>query len=201
LYSLLLPGLGQLYLGEKREAKLFLLGEAAVWTAFVVFRVEGRLREDAYKEYAVTHAGLGSRNHSDAFYRIIGDYNSAEEYEEFLKMEGRYQAYYDDPTDPQADYQALEDFYLSSRVRDFEPWKWTSTEDRRFYHRLRSGSRQAYRRAVYMLAAAAVNRVASAVLAARSARAGGRGEEVGRWQIRVGPDEEAEIGIFLSRGF
>lgn len=201
VYSLVLPGWGQLYLGERGAAKVFFLTEAAVWTAFVTFRGQGRLREDAYRDYAITFAGISSRDHSDQFYRIIGDFNSDRDYEAELKAQGRYEAYFENRTDPPADLEALRRYYLDHRVSDFEPWSWRSRDNRLFYHRLRSGSRQAYRRSTYCLAMAVVVRVASAVMAVRSARAKTRGEESGQWGVLFEPNEQTDFRISLTRRF
>ncbi len=71
LYSLLLPGLGQRYLGETTPARVFFLLDVAIWTSFVVFTVQADLREDSYQEYARTFAGVTRLNHSDDYYGVL----------------------------------------------------------------------------------------------------------------------------------
>jgi hypothetical protein len=163
-YSLLLPGLGDYYLGRTTRAKAFFIAEAAVWTSFIVFEVQGHLREGGYKDFAVTFGGVTSSDHSDDYYRILSQYNSSREYEEAIKKDGRFELY------PNAGYDALQNYYLSQRISDFEPWEWPSDEKRREYRAIRKGSRQAYRRAMYSIAAGVANRIVSSLFAWKSAR-------------------------------
>jgi hypothetical protein len=163
-YSLLLPGLGDYYLGNTTRAKAFFIAEAAVWTSFIVFEVQGYLREDGYKDFAITFGGVNGSDYSDDYYRILSQYNSIEEYEEAIKKEGRYELY------PNSDYTALQNYYLSQRISDIEPWEWPSDEKRWEYRSIRKGSRQAKRRAMYSIAAGVANRIVSSLFALKSAR-------------------------------
>lgn len=165
LYSLLLPGLGQHYLGETRRAWTFFVAEGAIWTSFAIFQTQGHIRRDAYKEYASVFAGISGNDHSDDFYREIGDYDSSGEYELYIKSDGRSYTY------PNSDYATIEEYFVNNRITDYEPWAWRSTEDREHYYSLRWGSRLAFRRSLYSLAAALGNRIFSAVYALRSSRA------------------------------
>jgi hypothetical protein len=55
LYSLLVPGLGQLYAGSKVKAALFFVADVAAWGGYLKFRGNGRDAEDAYKAFADRH--------------------------------------------------------------------------------------------------------------------------------------------------
>jgi hypothetical protein len=201
LYSFLLPGLGQYYLGEKRAALSFFIAEGAIWTSFVVFQVQGHLRRDSYKDYAVVFSGISTRDHSDDFYREIGDYDSSDEYEELIKQEGRSATY------PNSDYATIEEYFVTNRVSDFEPWMWRSTKDREHYYDLRWGSRLAFRRALYSVAAALGNRIVSSVYALRSSRILDRTGMLDKPQLKLGFDsytgslDQVRFGITLTRDF
>lgn len=162
--SLVLPGLGQKYAGDDGAATGFFIAEAAIWTAFVVFQVQGRKREDGYQEYSQTFARVASDGHSDDYYQALTEFNSSQEYEEAIKSEGRFELY------PDAAAATLQQYYLDNRVGDFEPWVWSSDGQRRDFRQQRSASKSAYRRSGYMVAAALLNRVISSFLAVRSAR-------------------------------
>jgi hypothetical protein len=170
-YSLLMPGLGDYYLGNTTRAKTFFIAEAAIWTSFIVFEVQGYLREDGYKDFATTFGNVTGSDHSDDYYRILSQYNSSREYEEAIKKEGRFVLY------PEADYNALENYYLSQRISDFEPWEWPGDDKRREYRSIRKGSRQAYRRAMYSVAAGVANRIVSSLFALKSARNPSRSDQ------------------------
>ena len=203
LYSFLLPGLGDHYLGRPDRARLFWLAEATIWTSFIVFEVQGYLREDGYQEYALAFAGISSTDHSDDYYRIISQYNSAADYEAFIKQEGRFDLYPDD------NYQNLEQYYLTERVSDFEPWLWPSDENRRAFRDIRQGSRLARRRALYSVAAAVANRLVSSLLTYKTARDLNSNETVsarGRYYLELGSPfarfgEPFYTGVVLVRTF
>lgn len=163
-YSLLVPGLGQRYLGETGQSRLFFSVEAAIWTSFTVFRVQGHLRENEYEEYAQAFARVTSTGHSDDYYRLLTQYDSFQEYEDEIKSEGRAVLY------PDVDAATLERYFIDHRVADYEPWVWQSAANRRAYQDRRSASKRAYRRGLYAVATALANRAASAFFAYRSAR-------------------------------
>ncbi len=157
LYSLLLPGLGEYQAGSTLRAKAFFALEAGIWTSFAVLRTQGHLREERYKNFAVQFAGITGTNHSDEYYKTIGQYDSSYDYETEFKAEGRVEIW------PDVGYYALEAYYLENRISDFEEWAWSSFDRRVDYRAMRSSSRLSYRRSLYMVAAAAANRIASAV--------------------------------------
>jgi hypothetical protein len=163
MYSLLLPGLGHYYVGDVRGARTFFAVEVVAWTAFVVFEVQGRLREEGYEDYAQVFAGVTGTDHSEDYYSIISDYDSWVDYELDIKTEGRFGLY------PGGDAAALEEYFAQNRVSDYEPWEWKSADVRRDFRSLRSASELSYRRAVYALAISLVNRVASGFFAIKAA--------------------------------
>ncbi|MFQ5512498.1 MAG: hypothetical protein ACE5EO_11690 [Candidatus Krumholzibacteriia bacterium] len=202
LYSLALPGLGHHYLGRSGAARTFFVAEGAVWTSFVVFEVQGRLREDAYEEYAGQFAGVSSRDHSDEYYALLTDFNSSDDYEAQIKSEGRSGFF------PQGDARMLNDYFLQNRIGDFEPWAWISEDDRRFYQDRRAASKRAFRRRTYMVAAAIANRVAAAFFVLKASREmdrpadGARREfqiEIGAPRYRAG--DEFQTGVSIVRRF
>jgi hypothetical protein len=163
-YSIMLPGLGQYYLGEKTQAKVFFMIDAVIITSFIVFTVQGNLREDEYQEYARVFAGLTRTDHSDDYYGLLTSYDSSREYEDEIKGDGRLELY------PDIDVATLNQYFVNNRVSDYEMWIWQSADHRRAYQERRAASKRADRRALYAVAAAIANRVASAFFAYRSAK-------------------------------
>jgi len=159
LYSLLLPGLGDWYAGQTHRAKTFFVIDAAIWTTFIVFQVQGHNREDSYQQHAQQFAGVASTDHSTDYWDTIGDFDSSDDYESDFKKESRLETW------PDVGYDALEAFYVENRVSDFESWAWQSFDNRVEYLQLQSGSKLSYRRSGYMLAVAALNRVIASVFA------------------------------------
>ncbi|UCG50620.1 MAG: hypothetical protein JSW58_10455 [Candidatus Latescibacterota bacterium] len=179
VYSLLLPGLGHYYVGDRNRAKLFFAVEGVIWTNFIVFMVQGYLREEGYKDFAQDFAGISGGDHSDDYYSIIGEYDSWVQYEEAIKSDGRLELY------PDVDTETLENYFANNRVSDYEPWVWKSEDIRRDFRHRRSASRRSYRRALYAFAAALLNRTASAFFAIGAAKDAGRDPGAGENSYRV----------------
>jgi hypothetical protein len=201
-YSLLVPGLGEYFLGRTYRARAFFAVEAAIWTSFVVLRAQGHLREENYKEFVVQFASVSSTSHSDDFYKTIGLYDSSDDYEAEFKAEGRLELY------PNVGYEALEKYYLDNRIADFEDWVWSSAARRIDYREMRSSSRLAYRRSWYMIAAAAANRIISAVSVYQAFKSGGgdNTDQAGGYRLEFGQPQhdargEYEAAVTLIRTF
>lgn len=194
LYSLLVPGLGDYKLGNTGRAVVFFGVEAAIWVSYAVFEVQGQNREDEYQDLAVQFAGVTSTGHSDDYYATIRDYDNSDEYEAVVKEDGRY-------FEGLGTNQELEQYFIDNRMSDYEPWRWASLDARLQYSETRSSSKTSYRRADYMFAAAAANRLVSAVFAYASARGLQKGHEVG-YDLRVAPAPGGvDVAFALTRSF
>jgi hypothetical protein len=204
LYSLLLPGLGDYQLGNRGRAAAFFAVEGAIWISYAAFEVQGGTREDEYESLAVRFAGVTRTGHSDEFYAELREYDSSAEYEADIKMEGRSELVEEIDDLDRIGSDALEAYFTDHRVTDYEPWQWVSLDRRLQYSEVRSSSKTSYRRADYMIAAAAANRLVSAVFAyagARSAqkayRASGVGVDIDFWPRARGVD----VAMVLTRSF
>jgi hypothetical protein len=160
LYSLLLPGMGQLSMGETGHAIPFFIAEGLIWTNYVYWQVAGNLREDDYIEQAQRNAGVGVSDAEDDYWGIVGQYSTSEgegpnSYEEDLRREAR-EIY---PSDP-----AAQDAYVAENlpVGD-QAWEWTTEDLRKQYRDTRESANSANHRSKYSFAAALVNRVVSVI--------------------------------------
>ncbi|MCK5619497.1 MAG: hypothetical protein KAJ17_08855 [Candidatus Krumholzibacteria bacterium] len=204
LYSLLLPGLGDWYAGNKERAKAFFVVDAAIWTTFFVFRVQGNQREEGYQNFATEFAGVSGTGHSDEFYSTIGQFNSSGDYEADFKKEHRIDLW------PDVGYDAMEKYYVDNRVSDFQDWAWYTWELRVDYREMRSASKLSYRRSGYILALAVANRVVASIFAyqaVKSSRNGdGEGTESSRYRVDfsgspLAKGGELSAGVSLVRSF
>jgi hypothetical protein len=197
LYSLLLPGLGDYALGNKGRASAFFITEGVIWISYAVFQVQGQQREDEYQSLAMLFAGVSRTGLSDEFYATIRDYDASDEYEADVKTDGRFAIGNPATIDP----DALDRYFVENRVSDYEPWMWESTDLRLQYSEVRSASKTSYRRADYMIAAAAANRVVSAVVAYAAARSANRAPGVG-YRVDVTPSPAGlAVALTLTRSF
>ena len=160
LYSLLLPGMGELSMGEKGRATGFFIAEGLIWTSFIYWTVAGNIREDDYIEQANLNAGVGVTSESDDYWHLVGQYQTSSgsgpgSYEEDLRREAR-DTYPDDP--------AAQDAFVAQQLPTGDrAWDWTSTVLQDTYVTTRQNANRAYNHAQYSFAAAILNRVVSVI--------------------------------------
>ena len=201
LYSLLLPGLGDYQMGNKGRATAFFAAEGIIWISYVTFHVQGVQREDEYQDLAVRFAGVSRTGHSDDFYARLREFDASDEYEADVKLDGRI-ALSDNGNYPERiSADALDQYFVENRLEDYEPWQWASLERRLQYSEVRSSSKTSYRRADYMLAAAAANRVVSSIVAYTAARSANKAQTVG-YQLDFSPAAHGvDLSLTLTRSF
>jgi hypothetical protein len=160
LYSLLLPGTGELYLGHSGRATGFFVAEGLIWTNYVYWTVAGNMRQDDYIEQAQLNAGVGVSSGSDSYWSLVGQYAASsgdgpDTYEEQLRVEAR-DLY---PSDP-----AAQDAYVAENLpKGSEAWNWTSRVLQDSYVSTRQSAQQADDNAKYSFGAAILNRIISVI--------------------------------------
>jgi len=151
LLSLLLPGAGELYAENKTRSRIFLGLEGSIWSGFFAFRTYGSWKKRDYKGFASLHAGVNLEGKSDDFFEDITYYDSRDEYNQFARL-----------------YNGDEAVIYPEN--DFWNWEWNSQDSKGRYRGLRNKSKSAYRKALYMVGLAALNRIVSVLDAARSVK-------------------------------
>lgn len=160
LYSFLLPGMGELSMGEKGRATGFFVAEGLIWSSFIYWTVAGNLRQDDYIEQANLNAGVGVSKESDDYWKLVGQYESSSgtgsgSYEEALRREARDQ-YPDDP--------AAQDAFVAEKLPTGDKaWEWSSAGLQDQYVSTRGSSNHAFNTAQYSFGAAILNRVLSVI--------------------------------------
>ncbi|MGB7061577.1 MAG: hypothetical protein WBF13_04400 [Candidatus Zixiibacteriota bacterium] len=151
LLSLILPGAGEIYGGSKTKGKIFILSEASLWAGFFAFRTYGAWLEDDYRVYAAARAKVNLEGKSEGFFDQLAFYDSRDQYNQFapLYYRGERQPYPED---------------------DFWYWAWDSRESRAHYRDLKNRSKDASRKALYMVGLSLVNRIVSVVDAMKTVR-------------------------------
>lgn len=74
--SALLPGMGELYLGEKDLVRPFVWTEAALWVTTIGSYFIGERYISSAHSYAVRHAGLTTSSKNVSLLNTVGDYRS-----------------------------------------------------------------------------------------------------------------------------
>jgi hypothetical protein len=151
LLSLILPGAGEVYAGSKTKGKIFILSEASLWAGFFAFRTYGAWLEDDYKVYAAARAKVNLEGKPEGFFDQLAFYDSRDQYNQFAPLyhRGERQPYPED---------------------DFWYWAWDSRESRVHYRDLKNRSKDASRKALYMVGLSLVNRIVSVVDAMKTVR-------------------------------
>jgi hypothetical protein len=150
LYSALIPGAGEYYLGHKSKARAFFTVEAVSWVGFFSFRTYGGWKKDDFIRFANDRAGADLWNKDDDFLDMVGFYNDIDEYNTLGRV-----------FDPDRAY--LEDNASNH-------WRWQSESDRSIYRHLKNQSREAYRRSDFMIGLAVLNRVISIIDVVRDSK-------------------------------
>jgi len=159
MLSMLLPGTGHWYVESKFKAKLFWVAEGVIWGGYIGFTYHGRRVRDDYNLYAATRAGANSDNHSEEYYSAMEQYLSSEDYNTDMLREARILY----PDDPQKQQEYLEqNGYFGN-----DEWDWGEESNWRRYKDLRTKSREAFQRAIYMTAFALLNRGLASIDAVR----------------------------------
>lgn len=173
LFSILLPGAGQLY-GRKKNGLIFGAIEAGVVTAYVVKHSQGKSQKKVTLAFADAHwdisrcadcldPSIGTEN--------LGDFGTQQYYEQIGKYD-KFQAGWDD---------------YSSSSSELSP-------NRKQYVGMRYTMNQAFKWASWSAGVVLFNHAVSAMHAALSVRAGNRAVRAKESRIRIGMDGFNTVG-------
>jgi hypothetical protein len=145
IYSLLLPGMGELYAGSYSSGKYFTIAEGALWATYFGFNAYGSWQRDNYKSFAAANGGVNNSGKNSDYYANIGLYLSINEYNDTQAFDRNFVAMYD----PQQYY-----------------WNWTS-QDRKTYRSMWLSSENSFNDLRFVVGAMILNRIISAINAVR----------------------------------
>ncbi len=149
LYSLVLPGMGELYAEGFSSGKYFLIAEGVLWLGYAAIEVHGNDLRDGSRSFAVAHAGIDAASKDDDFFVNIGNFMTVNDYND-KKLRDR---------DPEKLYDPLLGYN----------WKWDTDASRLTYREQRINSENMYNNRKFVGAAILINHIVSAINAARAA--------------------------------
>lgn len=149
VYSLLVPGMGELYAGGFASGKYFLMAEAALWLTYGAFEIHGNDLRDGARAFASARAGLSLAGKDDQFFVDVGNFLTMDEYNE-KRLRDR---------EPSRLYSPAAGQY----------WRWESEESRLTYREQRVSSEDMYNNRKFAVAAIVINHIVSAINAGRAA--------------------------------
>ena len=186
VYSLLLPGMGELYADAYNTGKYFTIADGVLWGTLIGMNAYSSWQEDSYKTYAASLAGVvNDGNKDEDFYANIGDYTSVYSYNDQKALERNFDEMYDEQT------------YF---------WKWNTTEERRTYRDMWNSSETANNNIRFVVGGLILNRIVSAINAARlvSSYNSNLEEEVS-WNFSVGfmshPNLPTSLSLNVQKSF
>lgn len=181
LYSLLLPGMGELYADAYNIGKYFTIADGILWGTYIGMSSYSNWQEDNYKSYAASNADVNSQDKDADYYSTIGDYSSIISYNDIKALERNY----DEMLDP-------EEYF----------WKWNSTDDRQTYREMWNSSEQTSNDLRFVVGGLILNRIASAINAARLVTSYNNklAEEVS-WNFSVGFMNQPNLPTSVSFNF
>jgi hypothetical protein len=145
IYSLVVPGMGQLYTNRFDIGKYFLISEAALWLGYASFTIYGNwLKNDAYN-YAIIHAGINKNGKDDDFFINIGNYDNVDQYNNERLLYGEYDKLY-------------------SAANGWGFW-WDTPENRRRYREDRIAGERTLNDRIFITGAILLNHVISGISA------------------------------------
>jgi hypothetical protein len=146
IYSLLLPGMGELYADDYSSGMYLTIADGVFWSALAGLNIYGDWQKDNYKSFAASNGYVNLDGKDEDYFATITDYISIEEYNEYQSLHRNYE----EMLDPEKYY-----------------WEWDSVAERREYRNMWSSSEQAYNDIRFAAGALILNRVISAINAVR----------------------------------
>ena len=168
LYSLMLPGMGELYAGSFSSGRYFLGAEGALWLTYVIFQVRADALRDDARSFAVARAEVSMQGKNDQYFVDIGNFLSIDDYNQKKLRDRDVAKVYD----PALGYG----------------WRWDSDASRAAFRDQRVASDNMYNNRKFVVAVVLINHVASAINAARSAVARNRELDGARSDLQIGAE-------------
>lgn len=181
VYSLLLPGMGELYADAYDVGKYFTIADGVLWGTFIGMEVYSNWQQNNYQTYAASNAGVNNSGKDDDYYSTIANYTSVFSYNEEKALERNY----DEMLDPETDF-----------------WKWNTTSERQTYRDMWTSSEQTSNDIQFVVGGLILNRVASAINAARLVTAyNNKLKDELSWNFSVGFANQQNLPTSLTFSF
>lgn len=176
-FSLVLPGLGDLYAKKAETGKYYFGADVALWLAYGGFQAYGHWVKNDARIYAVQKAGADFSGKGAQFEVDLGNFNTVDDYNQAKLRNRQYELLYD----------------VSSNFA----WKWNSDEERLRFKKERIRGDEVIRNSQFVVGALVINRIVAAISAARSVSEYNRNaQSLGGWRLHAG----APGGLFAADG-
>jgi hypothetical protein len=181
LYSAILPGMGEMYLGDRTRGSIFLGAEILIVLSYFRLNQEVDWKTNSYMHYAHRYADVPFGSDDD-YYRLINNYVSSDVYNADIERyyRNRYIVYEYNPEL----YNLYRNRFL---ITGDDAWDWENRSNWLKYRDLRQDKQRLEIMANFAIGAAVLNRIISVVDTALLARRNKRTTN-GLSNIRIEPD-------------
>ena len=186
LYSVLLPGMGELYAGRYDSGKYFTIADGVLWGTFAGFELYGNWQQNNYKSFAQSNGGVNLSGKGSDYFANIANYQSITDYNKAMDLQGSYNLVLNTST-----------YY----------WNWENDNQRNAYKSMWSSSEQTYNNVRFVVGAMILNRLISVINAVRFVNAYNKslsrpvGSNEPDWNIIVGVDNRPTLPTTLTFNF
>ena len=185
LYSLLLPGMGELYADAYDSGIYFTVADGVLWGTYAGMNIYANWQKDRYISYSQSKAGVTTEGKDEDYYAIIGEYSSIDQFNDEKALERNFDEMYN-----------TEKYF----------WKWNTSNEQKAYKSMWTSSEQTFNDVRFVVGALLLNRVVSAINAVRlvSRYNSNLSTEVG-WNVSLGvqsyPDNTSSYKIDFTTAF
>jgi len=181
LYSMILPGMGELYANGYESGKYFTIADGVLWGTFTGFDLYANWQAKNYKSFAESKAGVNLNNKSADYFANIGIYQSLDEYNSVMELDRNFEKVYN----PSTHY-----------------WNWSNPDQRKEYRNMWTSSEAAYTNVRFVVGALILNRVISVINAVRLVSAYNKNlpKELS-WNVTVGVKSYPTLPSSLTFNF
>ncbi len=173
--------MGELYADAYNIGKYFTIADGILWGTFIGMEVYSNWQENNYQTYAAANAGVDNSEKDADYYSTIANYTSVFSYNEEKALERNY----DEMLNPETSF-----------------WKWNTTAERQTYRDMWTSSEQTSNDIRFVVGGLILNRIASAVNAARLVTAyNNKLKEEVSWNFSVGLANQQNLPTSLTFNF
>ncbi len=146
IYSLLLPGMGELYAGNYSSGKYFTIADGVLWGTLIGVSAYANNQEENYRAFAETYGGVDLEGKDSKYFADIGNYLDIYQYNRRQELDRNFEEIYNLP----------EDY-----------WNWHIQATRSEYRTMWKSSESANNSTRFIIGALILNRIASMINAIR----------------------------------
>ena len=180
LYSLLLPGMGELYADGYESGIYFTVADAVFWGGVAGLNIYGNWKEDSYRSFAESNGDVELNGKNEKYFADIGNYVDIYQYNKVQELSRNFDAIYDDKT---------------------QFWQWDDNAQRSEYRSMWTSSENAYNNVRFAVGALLLNRVVSAINAVRLVSAYNNRIQESSWNVSVGMTNHPTLPSSVNLNF